>query len=269
MERDTRPLGEIQFAADLPYSSLEHASIEAKIRDYLHQVGVGVGQDIIEMGCTGLAQALNNLYASESAEGSHCSLEQCAQQAIATASFILQNMAGSICGLPCYVPRDRYCLVHDTIGGLQLEGNLDGPQMRRHPEALPLMSRELTEDERKHVGGIKAKIAEEARRVALAEYGVEDIEDEGNPAPSCPVPPPPFECPEHKEKPDWTCRKCLAQSLVDSGSVTTEVRSLSASIGWDTEAGVTTGLNRLERGDVTRVELWVRVASWSKKVTRD
>jgi len=261
-ERDTRPLGEIRFAADLPASAGE--SIEAKIRDLLHQAGVGVGQDIIDMGCTGLVESLPRLDAL----------------ALDSARFIRRHMAGSVCGLPCYVPRDRYCLVHDTIGGLQLAGNFDGPQAQRHPGALPFMSRELTEEERWKVSGIEAKLSAEVKAAALAEYGATDLDDEAVQAsmayphemavaPSCPIPQPPFKCPEHTE-PDWGCRKCIAQAIVEGASLTDlEVRGYNDAGLWASCASVARGLQQLEADEHRRIDLWVRVASWSKKVARD
>lgn len=268
-ERDTRPLGEIRFAADLPASDgATREGVEANVRDFLHRVGVGVGQDIIDMGCTGLVQSLCNLLVSEGG-----SPDECRGRALNAAKFIRRNMAGSICGLPCYVPRDRYCLVHDTIGGLQIAGNFDGPQAQRHPEALPAMSRELTEDERAKVLGINAKISAEARAAALSEYGATDIEDEpageAPTAPSCPIPQSPFKCPEHTE-PDWECRKCIAQAVVDhAGPAQAEFHVNDNHLGWDVLPTLTASLAKLEAGECTTVELWVRVASWSKKVARD
>lgn len=266
-ERDTRPLGEIHFAADLPDYSLERASIETKIRDFLHRIGVGVGQDIIDLGCTGLVHALANLAAGEDEP---CSPEECTKRALDVAGFIRRNMAGSICGLPCYVPRDRYCLVHDTIGGLQREGNFDGPQAQRYPEALPFMSRELTEEEQRKVSGITAKLSAEARAAALSEYGATDIEDEpaAPAAPTCPIPQPPFKCPEHTE-PVWTCRKCIAQAIAEGTQ--SPVPHDIVGYGSTEEAlmSIDSGLARLAEGDLNCVELWVRVASWSKKVARD
>jgi len=267
-ERDTRPLGEIRFAADLPASdSARREGIEANIRDFLHRIGVGIGQDIIDMGCTGLAQGFCKLLSAEYPSGDY------SKQAVDIACQIRRNMAGSVCGLPCYVPRDRYCLVHDTIGGLQTTGNFDGPQAQRHAEAVLNMSRELTEDERQKMAGIEAKLSADAKAAALAEYGATDLDDElvegasveevAAPA-SCPIPQPPFKCPDHAE-PDWDCRKCIAQAIVEAVAVPHmllidgEMRCMPLV---DALQGVDTGACR-------RVELWVRVASWSKKVTRD
>jgi hypothetical protein len=270
-------LGEIRFAADLPASDgASREGVEANIRDFLHRVGVGVGQDIIDMGCTGIVQGLYNLLAKE--DESRYSPEECRGRALNTASVIRRNMAGSVCGLPCYVPRDRYCLVHDTIGGLQLTGNFDGPQAQRHPEALPFMSRELTEDERRKVAGIEAKLSADAKAAALAEYGATDLDgepvvdtsvEEVATAPSCPIPQPPFKCPDHTE-PDWDCRKCIAQAIVEGKKPLHQEYWVDDNhVGWESIAAINCGLAKLTAGECTTVELWVHVASWSKKVTRD
>jgi hypothetical protein len=266
-ERDTRPLGEIRFAADLPASDgVSREAVEANIRDLLHRIGVDVEQDIIDMGCTGLVQGLCSLAANELPE-------EYRGLALNAASFIRRHMAGSVCGLPCYVPRDRYCLVHDTIGGLQLAGNFDGPQAQRHPEALPFMSRELTEEERRKVAGIDAKLSADVKAAALAEYGATDLDDEpagGTPTPSCPIPQPPFKCPEHAE-PDWVCRKCIAQAIAEGkGAVLSEVEVWNeAALIVGHGLSVLEALDEMAADQLVRAELWVRVASWSKKVTRD
>jgi hypothetical protein len=259
-ERDTRPLAEIRFAQDLP-ADLQVGS-ERRVRKILQEAGVAIAQDIIDLGCTGLLLRIGDT-----------------DGGLGVAQYIRGQMSGSICGLPCYVPRDRYCLVHDTIGGLQLAGNLDGPQAMHHPEALPFMSRELTDEERMKVGGIKAKLDADAKQAAMELYGAQDVleeesEEATSPAPSCPIPQPPFKCPDHKE-PDWECRKCLAQAIVDSRiDMRKAVRVYVADVDMtgrrnSIQASLDEALEELNSGDGMPVELWVRVASWSKKVTRD
>lgn len=290
-ERDERPLAEIRFAQDC-----NDPEVEQTVRAKLKKAGVVWAYDIIDMGCTGLAKEIrSNLQAASVQTGVACKgptfTEETLKGAVcAEACYIREHMSGSICGLPCYVPRDRYCLVHDTIGGLQAAGNLDGPQAARHSEALSYMSRELTEDERQKVFGVEKKINEEARKAALAEYGAveegtDEISDEAMPTPvlSCPIPKPPFKCPEHVE-PDWECRKCIAQAVAeDRAHVANSTRVYaSRSFSRSDHDGVNVSgcqgtlqgnlheaLVDLGAGRVDSVELWVRAASWSKKVTRD
>jgi hypothetical protein len=254
-ECDERPLAEIRFAQDAPKGGT--MDVETAIRVYFERVGVKVGQDIIDLGCTGLVVKLRETSTVVIAI------------TLNTAQYIRRNMSGSICGLPCYVPRDRFCFVHDTIGGLQVAGNMDGPQAPRHPEALPLMSRELTEDERRTVAGINAKLAADAKEKALAEYGAEAIEDEATfgsatPTPSCPIPQPPFKCSNHKE-PEWGCRKCVAQAVFERGDQIFRVCTVPATA---TSQPIGEAMEALEAGELRCVELWTVVASWSKKVTR-
>ena len=49
---------------------------------------------------------------------------------------VRENMGGSGCGLPCYVPPDRFCMVHNTIG-------VDG-QSQRNPDGVSYCSHEVT-----------------------------------------------------------------------------------------------------------------------------
>jgi len=262
-ERDERPLAEIRFAQDVTISGVE---AETTIRTYFERIGVKVAQDIIDLGCTGLVSKLRE---TSIAPGSSWD----------TAQYIRRNMSGSICGLPCYVPRDRFCLVHNTIGGLQTAGNTDGPQAPRYSEVLTLMSRDLTSEEQRTVAIIAAKLAADAKAKALADYGAEEIEEPtdaihytgtgpvtlNEPAPSCPIPQPPFKCPDHKE-PDWGCRKCIAQAIVEGhGDVQSAVLA-DGSKRYDT---LEVSLSELLDGEWKTVELWVKVASWSQKVTRD
>lgn len=193
-ERDERPLAEIRFAQDK-----DTPGTEETVRAVFALVGVKVAQDIIDLGCTGL----------------------CCKTTLADAQLLRQSMAGSICGLPCYVPRDRFCLVHNTIGGLQATGNKDGSQMNPHPEGLALCSRELTVVERATLSGVEAFISNEGLKEAAEHFGAEKLQEatpllEGAPqfelrgTPSLPA----FICREHTEF-TFGCRYCLAQSIVE------------------------------------------------------
>lgn len=261
-ERDERPLAEIAFDC-------------GEMRELFAICSVVVAQDIIDLGCTGLVQHLHALPAYPDHLLSIVGRDRSAPHWLSLAMLTQGRMSGSICGLPCYVPKDRYCLVHNTIGGLQTTGNVDGPQATHHPEALPIMSRELTPDEQQRVGGIKAKLNADVKAVALQEYGAEDVFEEEpddadaddrtpGPAPSCPIPQPPFKCPDHKEL-DWDCRKCIAQAIVEV-EVVPHILCINGSF---CSSSLDEALKALDAIECDRVELWVRVASWSKKVTRD
>jgi hypothetical protein len=213
IERDERPLSEICFSRDV-----DSPLGEADMRVVLSICGVRTGQDIVDMGCTGLVLAIKAYKDSLIAS-------------LAKAQQIRQSMAGSVCGLPCYVPDHLFCLVHNTVGGLQTSGNKDGPQSNPHPEGLALCSRPLTPEEGGKLQGMQAFAQAEAVKEANAHFGAEPVtEDDAFLHPgispsslefydagkrdACPVPLPPFVCREHGE---FTigCRYCLAQSIVE------------------------------------------------------
>lgn len=58
--------------------------------------------------------------------------------------FLRLALAGSGVGLPCFVPENRYCLVHEVSGGLQ-KG-----QEQRHTEFIDKVTRPLTSEEIAH-----------------------------------------------------------------------------------------------------------------------
>ncbi len=254
MERDERTLDEIQFALDTPEAVRMAALLET--RAVFREAGAETAQDIVDLGCTGLAVRLHRtpgwLRRIQDARA---------------------NMGGSLCGLPCYVPPDRFCLVHNTIGGLQQHGNTDGRQETRHPEGLALCSRELTDEEKKHAGLIKYGIEEMGRKAA----GAAGLEVVGEPATPEEAPTRlstlgisslvanSFTCPEHTT-PEWRCRFCLAQAIVagpfepscivrtfDNGHVDCQGAELSEVLENDYES----------------VELFVRAAVWKRKLIRE
>lgn len=101
-----------------------HAIARANVRATLRACGVEKAGDINTLGCTGAAKAKLTI------------------EAIANLRL---DLAGSGFGLPCFVPPSRYCLAHNTIGGLQ-----DG-QKAHHEEMVESISRELTPEEKGHM----------------------------------------------------------------------------------------------------------------------
>jgi hypothetical protein len=269
-ERDERPLSEIQFAIDVKDPE-ERAGHCTAVRGLLAGLGVHVAQDIVELGCTGVVYKLH--------EGD-------IGKALRAAQFIRQHMGGSLCGLPCYVPPNRFCLVHSTIGALQLKGNVDGPQASCYPEALPICSRELTAEERAAHGKVQAKIMADAATAALdlgAEIQPTDPLLDALPQPSTTSIGPQqlsqrgagttigdasFKCPEHAEF-EPKCRFCLAQAVAEGplepklwvrawprvGDAPREVdpRELATLLSHNGDEGV---------------ELRVLAARWVRKLTR-
>ena len=258
-ERDERPLAEIQFAGDWHDPEIRHAACEI-VRSALASAGVAVAQDIVDLGCTGLIARL-----PVSIEGGR----------EVAARFVRANMAGSICGLPCYVPPDRFCLVHNTIGALQLVGNVDGPQRNPHPEGVALCSRELTDEERKQAGIMAAAIDEHARKAAKdlgfepVDEPCEDTEALGAPLKNRGLPLlSGFCCPEHSE-PVWRCRFCLAAAVI-AGPFEPEL--LLQRIDGSTNVEGFGDFENLEAflaaGNKT-VGLFVCAARWARKLVRD
>jgi hypothetical protein len=259
IERDERPLSEICFSRDVA-SPLG----EADMRVVLSRYGVRTGQDIVDMGCTGLVLAIkahkDSLIAS-----------------LAQAQQIRQSMAGSIYGLPCYVPNHLFCLVHNTVGGLQTSGNKDGPQQNPHPEGLALCSRLLTPEEGGKLQGVQAFAQAEAVKEAAAHFGAEvsELDDNGDPlstqsvADACPVPLPPFVCREHGA---FTvgCRYCLAQSIAE-GPFEPPIRAYS------TQGNGAVGESRdvehfaemLASESALSVELYVFAGRWVRKLVKE
>jgi hypothetical protein len=107
--------------------------IAGRVREILAACEVKVAADIVELGCTGLAGWAVH---------------------IDNIKLVRNGLAGSGVGLTCYVGTDRFCLAHETIGGLQ-----DG-QAQRHTEFIEKISRPLTEKER-----LSVSLRENARRI--------------------------------------------------------------------------------------------------------
>jgi hypothetical protein len=273
-DRDKRPLNEIEFAK---HGANHDLDLQDKIREWFKSCGVACAQDIIDLGCTGLLLQLGS-----SRSG-----------ILGIAQTICENMAGSICGLPCYVPNNRFCLVHNTIGGLQVSGNLDGPQVNKYPESIKSCSRSLTDQEREHFGQVQAKIAldgfEEAKLFFGAELAAELADTVDLPtdplgdkvinapfaddalqamAPSCPVALPPFQCREHDTF-NSGCRFCLAQSIAE-GAYAPSAFVNSVHDNGNCERVTLDFLPTLLASEsIQEIELYVLAARWKRKLVKD
>ncbi len=186
--------------------------LAAEVRDVFEICGAVIAQDIIELGCTGLAA--HNI-------------------SIEVAQRIRLGLAGSGIGLVCYVGPDRFCLVHNVIGGLQES------QAPRHADYAKLISRELTPAETAHVAMMEtARRADKgAARDALTGHRVGDgflkevTEVLGGPeipvdpappastsAPAAPVPPVVLPCP-HGRPHYGMCPHCMGFAGTPVGTV--------------------------------------------------
>lgn len=278
-DRDERPLSEIEFARHGANHDLE---LQTRIREMFKLCGVISAQDIIKIGCTGLVVGL------EVAQNFSAF-----SNTLQSARLICENMAGSICGLPCYVPNDRFCLVHNTIGGFQASGNLDGPQVNEYPEGVAVCSRSLTEAERAHFGQIQSKIARDGLAEAQLFFGAElatepvsdplgakivnrksveaELEEAWNSDlenPACPIPLPPFKCREHAIF-NPGCRFCLAQSIAE-GPYAPPTFVNSVHINGNCEHVTLDLLPTLIVQESTKeLELYVLAARWVRKLVKE
>jgi len=267
-ERDERPLNEIQFALDVQDPIARAARAEA-VRDLLARAGVSIAQDIVDLGCTGLILQLFAPTPVEARRGM--------PKPLVVATYMRESMSGSICGLPCYVPPTRFCLVHNTIGALQLVGNVDGAQTNPHPEGVALCSRELTDEERKQAGAVGAVIDEHARKAAK-DFGLEVIDEPSEDAEALGAPLKNrglpllsgFCCPEHAE-PVWRCRFCLAAAVIAGDFEPVCVLRVFDERGGDkfrdNEANELAAI--LDTDAFSEVDLYVRAAVWLRKLVRE
>lgn len=192
-----------RLIADMPFEGEDVA------RALLQRCQVQFAYDIEALGCTG-------------AHAHGLTIEEI--------TSLRLGLAGGGVGLPCFVGSDRFCLAHNTIGGLQ-----DG-QKQRYPEEVTKISRELTPEEKGKVAYTetvrrsgKGSVADQmaAAGGALSGFGelprgTELVEDTGEAPIALPpgIPMPalsygkPFVCPEHV-KLVWACRFCVAQAIVE------------------------------------------------------
>jgi hypothetical protein len=263
--------------------------LAAWTRAALARCGATIAQDVIDLGCTGIA-------------GNGANVEQIKK--------LRAGLAGSGLGLPCYIGPDRYCLAHETIGGLQ-EG-----QAQRHAQHVAAVSRELAPNERSHVAVIEAARRTGKSRAAealtgrrtgedfLQEVGRElappdteiDLTPAAPTAPTAPAAAPPvapvapaavapapvaprgelaFVCPDH-DTTQWHCRYCIAEEIVKGPLSPTFLLGHA-------EVGTTVMLNDVDEVDSDKIDekiqafneagadgavLFVKVARWVRKLAR-
>jgi len=276
---DTRELSSLDLGIEGPLHERLEASrrnevlpkLEAdRIRALLDEAHCLTAQDVIDLGCTGFFAS--GLKPDE-------------------IKLLRQGLTGV--GLPCYVPLDRYCLIHETIGGLQKGQRA---MWQAHVDAI---SRELQPTERGHIAVVEAVSqidgedrAKKARDVLsgrksaiakLGEYSGDDIVlDEGSdtsfsvPPPVvqaqpaaevCPVPAD-WKCPEHAEV-IWACRYCVAQEIVKGAFLPDFVV-----VGDDGEfeqikdGNVEEQLAKFDAVGAAKVAVFVRAATFSRKLSR-
>lgn len=200
-EIDNRSIEIIPFAQDFTDPIAREEAL-LRIRQMFIEAGTLTAQAIIEHGCTGLVGRLTPKDPRTPFVPARAPLVRVA--------FAREHMAGAGFGIPCYVPPDRFCLVHNTIGGLQ------DRQVARHSEFLNLVSRELTPEEAKHAAAVGALIKQTGAKEAKKRFGAEEAKDdpvEERPEPSASRLTASFTCPEHKTI-VYRCRYCLAAAII-------------------------------------------------------
>jgi len=260
---DSRLLSEIPFHGDAVWMRMK-----------LDQAGVKIAQDIIDLGCTGMTLKLRQAFGVFLRENT--AIEDSAGADAVQHRLILDDvkrvrstMGGAGFGLPCYVPSNLFCLVHNTIGGLQ-QG-----QAQRHPEGLKLCTRQLTDAEALQVRAMETFVAQEGLKDGEDRFGLEAVERNTDllvGAEHAPVfhatdtSAIGFTCPEHKEI-VFACRYCLAAAVIH-GPFQPVVEIAIQQDGASTITRVP--LNKLDEalanGDVEIVEAFVRVKRWSRKL---
>jgi hypothetical protein len=211
---DERPISELNFGYN-EFGEEDRLGEATWMRKKLAALDVQTAQGIVDLGCTG---AIFSLTVGE------------------IARFRL-GLAGSGVGLPCYVPITRFCLAHNTIGGLE------SGQVSRHSENVEKISRELTPveaakvrlmdksrridkdtivDTQKAVSSLLGGRDQEALREALTEPQDQVLDlDKSYSDPqtnlinaSLTPRSVSWKCAEHRDL-NWGCRHCVAQAIVE------------------------------------------------------
>ena len=253
---------------DMPFEGGE------PVRELLRSLGVKTAHDIELLGCTG-------------AKAKGLSIEQIAALRL--------SLAGGGTGLPCFVGIDRFCLAHNTIGGLQVE------QEQRHPEFVEAVSRELTKEERGRIELIEAARRKRGKTLddrimsttdilagrelpdgfaadvppveqdrvlpASVREGIEQARrGEVSPVPLHVLQD--WECPEHK-KTNWACRYCVAQAIVE-GPLEPEFTVKNGPSGPAYPAAdVMAEVDTFDMGGALEVTIYVRAARFTRRLARE
>lgn len=264
---DMRTLDEMPFAGTTACSP-------DMVRAILSKCGVAVARDIELVGCTGAAAA-----------GLH--VEEISELRLA--------VGGGGVGLPCFVPPTRFCLAHNTIGGL-----MPGQAMY-HQEHVDSISRPLTPEERGKVKLMEAAIRTRGKdskdkqnnaHEVLTGYtlpeGFEAVAEDGGADFTKPdVTPeervrlmeaarwpgqntaPPvvdaWRCPEHP-KPAWNCRYCAAQAVVEGALEPVYAFSCPDDVG--TELTPEALERRIDTTHTGAADIYVKVAHLTRKLSR-
>ena len=243
---DKRALSEMPFGEGAP----DREDLADRVREMLDANGVRIADDINRLGCTG-AVALHS---------------------VEDAQMLRMGLAGGGVGLPCFVPSDRFCLVHNTIGGLETG------QKQYHEENVDRISRELTAQEQGRVILVNAarkagrKDANAAADILMGLDGGAVVEEETLRSGAVPAGGEAWECSEHR-KTVWSCRYCVAQALVE-GQLTPpfllhETYAAENKYIFSSGDNVIDVLDDSDDSGAASGDLYVRVATFRRKLARD
>ena len=235
-----------------------------RVRSLLEQCDVEIADDIKILGCTGcVAHGLS----------------------LDDIKFLRIGLAGSGVGLPCFVPPSKFCLAHEITGGLQ-EG-----QAQMFPDQVASISRELTPEEAAHGKLVhEARWSEKERRAhemlvghrlpegweaddAKAErlgkhFDTVEVTEQNS------VAIPSWKCAEHLTT-RWQCRHCVAQAVVEGALEPVFVLYVDHPTGTSgmTDECVGSAIQKEiaeeEASNSNSVKLYVRVATFTRKLSRD
>lgn len=255
---DSRSINDMPFGTEFPESKRDE--IRTWTREILTLCAVSTADDIARLGCTGAYEA-------------GISIENTAKLRLA--------LGGGGVGLPCFVPIDRYCLVHETIGGLE------PGQLQRHAQCVEKVSRPLTTMEQARVAlvqqarrqGKKDKDAAADVLTGQDEEGVQKaLANIIGDAPILTVPPiaPRLQpvssrlwvCPEHQTT-DWACRYCVAQAIVEGPLVPLFTLDRSGADVVMSSVKLEEELARADRECVGATRVMVQATTFTRKLSRD
>lgn len=256
---DKRSLADLRFGDVFPEA--ERAEVDGQVHQILADLGVQIAEDIKKIGCTTLA-----------ARGI---VGRGGETTITLGRFLRQGLGGCGIGLTCFVPPDRFCLVHETHGGLQ------DAQVPLDAEATPLVSRELTDAERAEYGRVAAvremEHATDRERIDMLAGKRRLPQDD---EPTAPAPAPAltasseaarFMCDEHP-KTDWSCRRCVAEAIVDGSLVPTLLLvwgDNGSELDNVTAKELDEKLKQLNENGEESCAVYVKAARWTRRLARE